>query len=693
MEHSQAEYRPRTPIREQRDPATLPRNFALQAPHDQPPSTPGHFQSQKMSDEPPNPPRVRIKRRRPLFAHSEVALPTLSPEDHRIPSIELSEPSMTPLLPEADVASEAGFLAPVPSTNFGHHVSPPKTPLGQIFTAFDHGGTGQDWKSSSMSKIGHSISRPSSTFSEGSVSSSSSMSSWNTFPSHGDSCTSPESDFNDPFTYPETRTKLLPSATLGRAHAAQQSQRSQLQARVKPKVKWTKDMDDHLWLTYNTYLTDPKVTPFKTLPGTAPPLGVCCRVARKAKKTWKGTRPSPEVSADGDGSGFASLDAAVMRREASAPLPESPETMHRDIMPRSLSSSSQRVSWPRSESSTRKRLRELCKRKPAISPHYQRLMHTKSPPPYQSAARQRFSSPDPTSDSSSIFSTRDLNVTLATSTASSMQPGGMLSQLASESTENGQETPRSRSNAHQKSQSLQSNLGLGSESGHELRQLASPFHEQTQLQPSRPHLDSPLELHHPRPLSGSMKRRAQYQLGEEMLSDDVDMRRNVLEDIFRDPDVATGKRRVRSRGFSMGAMRHPSGSGPPSRQLSELFQPPPAETSEQDMGEDSSSRMQGVSTHAPASLAPPGLAPHVATRRLRSPFVPSPSHAGFSNTFPRSLFPQGLDSISSLEHQRQSSAGSDASSSTVQRPSQGQVQSPQGTPPFSPVHADGMNQC
>lgn len=663
---------PRTPPATQIHSQQLPQSVTSQ--QDQPMSSPRTPQPQITSTpsvlEPPEPPKVRIKRRRPALASTSIpqddgSSAGMSPG---VPSIELSGPAS-----HENVSQD--FLAPS-SASMPRVGSPPRTPLAKLQTTFNSLPEGlktpEPWSAQSLWSKGESITRPSSTWSEISDSSASSLSSLDTFATHGESCTSPESEVTDPFTFPDYKENLMPSAL-------PKDLRS-LGKRVKKQYQgyWTSEMDEHLWLTYMTYLSDPTVTPFKTLPGMAPPLGVCHRVARRAKRHWKGSRTLLGTLSENET--FASLDGTLMHRQSSVPPPGSPETLKPHALPRSFSAGARRNPgrWPHSNSGTRKRLRELCKRKPALSPHYQRLMHTRSPSPFESSSPQGHSLSSPKTSSDQSFSTRDLNVTLSTSTASSMQPGNLLSQLASSSPK----TPQ-RINPHLKSQSLQSTFGFANDHLHReglasLRRLASPFQEQPRRDvPSsfsgestlRPHHMpppqqrkhySPIEIQHPKPLSASMKRRAQYQLGEELVSDDPELRRSFLEDVFRDPAVASGKRRVRSRGFSLGAVRNAAeASSQPSRQLSELFTPPATENSQQ-----ASSNTQQDRSPVPGNLGdafkPPSQsqltsAPSFANgavRRLGSPFVPT-SNVGMSNTFPRSLFPQGLDSISNLDSQRQ----------------------------------------
>lgn len=667
---------PQTPPITQRQAETLPHSFAFHYADTQLPKTPEAVQ-QDVRAGPPNPPKVRIRRRRRAFLGYDGAQDDEPLDMDHIPSIELSELEAPLPLPRPDQVPGL-LLSPSLASlvGMGRFASPPRTPLSQVHTSFGNNlAIASPWSSSVGSPFGASITRPSSTFSDSSISS---ISSSETFASKGGSCTSPETDGTDPFVFSESKKAVLASPAEIRPQATVK--------RVKKhsKVKWTPDMDNHLWLSYMAYMSDPVVTPFKTLPGTAPPLGVCYRVARNAKKGWKGRRTNLQTVEEDPSATFASLDATIMRREASAPpkLEDSPDTIRPVLINRSSSGGIRRVmsEWPRSSSSTRKRLRHLCKHKSALTPHYQRLMENRSPSPFESSSsRPRFSSP-PLRTDGSTFSTRDMNVSLATSTAASMQPGGPLSQLASEPRASGPRTPPPRSprtGAHQKSQSLQFTLGLGNqqEPAVDVRRLASPFHEKPHQMPAPPlpppmqsviqqpkRLDSPLELHHPRPLSSSMKRRAHWPLGEESLSEDPEIRRDWLQTMLDDPSVANGKRRMR-RGFSLGAARH---SLPQTRHISDLYAAPDAtDASDRPMISHHAQNQPSMHEVQPSSGSSQLGAPmmgiqyqhqphqeHPLPRPLGSPFAPIRSNVGLSNTFPRSLFPQGLDSVHSFEQQQ-----------------------------------------
>ncbi|KAB8346153.1 hypothetical protein FH972_023199 [Carpinus fangiana] len=650
---------------------TLPRGFIFHYTDGPGPKTPEPAETSPAAPEqPPPPPRMRVKRRRPLVTASlQCDIPS---SDYPVPSIELSESGELPSGMHINpYAAQDHLLSPSSPSFLGRALSPPKTPLSQITTSFDEApSTRSSWISTPHRRgSNHHICRPPSAWSELSDSSVSSLGSADTFPAFGD-CTSPESDGGDPFTFPEV--PRLSGAFNQLASPMHVSKRkSHKRTRTEPEAEWTLDMDEHLWLTYMKYLCDPTVTPFKTLPGSAPPLGVCHRVAREAKRSFRGSRtqltPIAETRRPGE---FASLDT-VVRRESSMPLEalaDSASTIRPEPVqrPHSTSGVRSRVSgrWNASSHQTRKRLRYLCKRKPTLSPHYQRLMQSRSPSPMESSSSHatirssHFTSPE-SRRTNNAFSTRDLNFTLSTATASTMQPGNPLSQLSngfvsSHAEPSTPERPPSRCNPHQKSQSLQLGLGLGSKQpASDFRPLASPFQElywqpPTEAGPSSPNpvtqarSSGPLlEIHQPRPLSGSMKRRAQYQLGEELLSDDPELRRNYLEDLFRDSGVAAGKRRVRSRGFSLGAVSHQQRQ--PS--LSEVFTPPSNVEAMEALPTPS------VTVSQPALLQPPTTLGG-GTKRLGSPFAPTQT-LGMSNTFPRRLGYKGsgMETISTIGRQ------------------------------------------
>lgn len=583
--------------------------------------------------------------------------------DLPLPTIAVSQlspvsPAHTPLL-HPDIRGEyhQAMLAPFSSASLRQLIGQPKTPTAQLDSLFDDGGMyiANDFRVTRL-QHGTDIDRPSSAWSEVSDSSISSVNSAASPPSYAPSCTSPESDHADPFITAKPHHAKASLASPMRP--VKRRPRRSRSAQSQNRTTWTSEMDEHLWTTYVIYSSDPTVTPFKILPGTAPPLGVCHRVARQAKRSWKGTRV-PVTSIDEGDHLFDRF--GIARRGSTIPLvtlpnPRSEALRRPSSTPRSHSSGevTRRAlqKWPQTASATRRRLRDLCKRKAFIPTHYQRLIQARTPSPFEPIGSD-FVPPTPklpapaalqSQRTSTAFSTRDLNIGLAASTAASMQPDGPLARLAggyyhSQSTAN-TIRPIPQVNGHQKSQSLHASPNwFAQQASSDHHKLASPFQEKRKRFHDRDAiLPSPLsrdesdaqtmEIHAPRPLSGSMKRRTQYALGQAM-GPSEDARPDFLHELFHKP-IDNGHQRVRSRGFSMSAMRQVSAA----RQLSDVFRRP------SDMAvDDGNGNPQGNLLSAPAIDA---------SARLGSPFSPGNAQSSFSRTFPRNSFPLGLDSLASL---------------------------------------------
>lgn len=588
---------------------TLPRNFTFHYTEGNEPKTPEHE-----SEPPPVPksPRAyRIKRRsRPTVATRTLAAQDAT-QDVPIPSIETTMPleAARPSFQQRVTEPACGFLAPAPR----HFLTAPRTPTVKESLLHD------SWTSSKDIYRGESISRPMSACSLLSDSSDESDISLQSYQSKGGSCTSPESDAADPF---GTRSIRKPKSIL----------RPRVEASLfvphkkQSLVQWTPEMDRHLWTIYLVYLQDPTVTPFKLLPGVAPPLGVCHRVAREARRTWKGTkasRKSPEVSSP--------LDPIRIKSTATD---GSPDTI---IAKRSGSNTPTGLtfpkapSWPKSGSSTRRRLRELCKRKPTIAPHYQRLLQSRSPSPFSSSSPRsnprssRACSPFACSKSSSTFNTREIQLSLTTSTAATMQPDGPLAQFAQSASSPDSEWFNEPPVPWASPTAIPSDLGQGPEEFVGAGHLGSPFNGFHTWGPSRsrphlrpttprtqssdvatvgPMLRSPVRLHDTFPYPSMNKRRAQHQLEDELSPGGTDIRREMLEKLFGGP--AEGRhRRVRNRGFSLGDMSNEA-------RLAVLFTPPSAD--EQMISPD----LPEGSAHTATLLSPPTAD---SISRLGSPFA------------------------------------------------------------------------
>ena len=625
---------------------TLPRNFTFHYTDGEPPKTPEREVPAPAPRSPNAEGAYRVRRRsraaassvfqnatRDLPSFSDIPLPTIeTPPPH-----DLSRPSQALFA----VGYSENYLVPITRKNS----SLPRTPIARK----PH--LAGDWKT--QKDIGESITRPMSACSLMSDSSDASNESLTSYPAGDGSCTSPESDAPDPFqskfasikrgkskqwaAFAQNEMDFNPPTTATATTTAKQ-----------PHIKWTPDMDKHLWSTYVQYLQDPTVTPFKMLPGTAPPLGVCHRVAREARRSWRGGRAGSRKP-----SGLLSPFAAQQRKDHTnqtssvASDANSPDTITATRSGSNTptdSSISRNPAWPKSGSSTRQRLRYLCKKKPNIAPHYQRLMQNRSPSPFSSSSRiqsratsrlSEMTNSSPYVPSTSSFSTRDVQLSLTTSTAASMQPDGPLAQLAA-----GDQLPTSQQTTNQdwfneppvpfaSGPPIPSDVISGTSTddlqmteASETPRLGSPlgFHTwgpSRSKQRSRPSasrlysneemsssssLRSPLRLHDTFPYPGVQKRRAINSLEDELSPGGSTMQESLLNNLFGSPPEGR-HRRVRSRGFSLGDVHT-------TNPLEALFMPPsPTPNTATETGLD-----------IPSSDGPAPSTPTAQIRRLGSPF-------------------------------------------------------------------------
>lgn len=632
---------------------TLPRDFKFSYADNTEPQTPAptsDFDDLSAVEPPPVPKQTFKLRRRPRDQPDSGAMD----EAPILPTVEMTE------APESThhndyQESTPGYLAPRPRQL--RLLSPPKTPASQVTSYTIHDSDANEW--SMFQSMPHDlIQRPTSAQSTFSDSSSASSSSLDSHPSFdAGSCTSPESDVADPFAFyerkPTTAGVITPSSSFPTAK----------RVKTTRHARFTPEMDTHLWLTYMNYCQNPRVTPFKMLPGTSPPLGVCHRVAREAKQTWRGHRMS-----------YGAPIPRISIQRADSPDTSCPLEAMGDATPTTAySRTSVPLNWPRKEKSTRRRLRELCKKKPSLSAHYMRLFRTRSPSPFESSS-ENSSSPahetvapvQPPTPQPSSFSSREMNVSLAEATAPSMQPDGPLAQLHHRTPQPPAAPQQRRGSdwyarigrsgaraAHQKSQSLQLGLGLGSTSGMQSNSfergsiLASPFddgessrlnflenmnktqslgraffnnhnsHNNGRQPEGTASLRSPFPLDGPMPSVRSLKRR--FGVDEASSS-----QQPSLEDVFTAPP-ASSHHPMRNRGFSLSAMHGmtPNNNNNSSNTFSQLFSPA-SSNADHTMGEASD------------RLNPPKLAQ---PPRLGSPFSGGAPSSRF-NTFPRRFTPR-----------------------------------------------------
>lgn len=637
---------------------TLPRNFQFHYTEGNEPKTPEN----EVPANPPRSPRAegayRIKRRsRPavntVFSNSSARRPIFS--DVPIPTIEtpISNEPVRPPLQHASTGPARGYLAPRKFMTLPRTPSP--TPCKVLLA--------HDWDS--HKDIGESISRPMSSCSLISDSSDDNDSLISN-PGGDGSCTSPESDSPDPFSSRFASMKRGKGKQIAALLGREGTMRETIPAKSMKSVLWTTDMDQHLWSTYLIYLQDPTVTPFKMLPGTSPPLGVCHRVAREARRSWRPVRNNKRKASE-----LLSPATAEKPLKSGAPgqdlntRPGSPDTIKAsrsgsntptDLMPLAhiphVSSS-----WPKSGSSTRRRLRYLSKRKSFIAPHYQRIMQSRSPSPFSSSSRTQsrsqsrlseVTSPD-TIQATSSFNTRDIQLSLTTSTAVTMQPDGPLAQLSQGAAlplsqpDNGEwfneppvpfasEPPIPSDIIEPEHEAMDVR-----EHSEDTPRLGSPFNGFHTWGPSRskqrvrpstariqssdastmgPSLRSPVHLHETFPYQGANKRRARHELEDELSPVASSMQQSLLDNLFRTPPEGR-HRRVRSRGFSLGDVAPPNS-------VALMFTPPSSDNGNTPMAD--APRTPSTSSQVQAEPVTPLT--HV--RRLGSPFhgiAPRPQRA------------------------------------------------------------------
>lgn len=530
---------------------TLPKNFTFPSISSDEPRTPEHPTAELKSPTSPRHasfrlPRCRVRSGTDIFANVNRDFDFLrpNPADIPLPSIEFP--------PEAD---SQPLRSPPNEPDTSNHLQVPprrrmevKTPPAQIRTT-PLGFKGlANWTPGDPLGLGDSIQRPASACSNASDSSISSIETATSQPSLGGSCTSPESEIQDPFLDYETERKQVlespPRPTDARAKSAKLPRK---------KERWTAEMDNHLWNTYQIYLQDPTITPFKMTPGSIPPLGVSHRVAREAKRTW------PKVK------------ARANRRLAEGTAVSS------DSRSRSATPTAKAV-WPMSEASTRRRLKMLCRRKFSITPHYQRLMQSRSPSPFPDLLSQSSSRESeqlgPSSSSATSFATRDLGVSLVSSSLPAT-----LSQLASQDhpsrqTDNRSGNPVGQPVQHDSSNNASSAGTVGLNGSGPVRRLGSPFVYNTwgpdkssgHVRPATAgkrrgtiHVTGP-RLRSPPPLesvSPVHKRRASYQPEQDTSAGTSGVNHDLQELIRRGrlKDISQQRRvRIRNRGLTTGAV-------------------------------------------------------------------------------------------------------------------------------------------
>ncbi|KAL9013893.1 MAG: hypothetical protein Q9173_001440 [Seirophora scorigena] len=606
---------------------TLPRSFAFHYTEGEAPKTPE--QHDKTPEAAPSPPQVyRLKRRaRPpiqTLTDTQARL-TDQLQNATMPTTESPPQGLTrPPVQHRATEPTDSLLAPVPSRPF-MTLPRPRTPTMQR-VHFQH----DSYKTPPPKDLGEEITRPLSRFSIISDSSDVSSGSLTSYPSMGGSCTSPESDAADPFMPPSKRDRATQAENGFKPEALATAAISH--NKKQPRVRWTSEMDKHLWSTYMQYLQDPIFTPFKDLPGLAPPLGVCHRVARQARRTWRGgQQPTQGYSGESSPKNTSSGSPETIKNtQSGSSTPTGPPPATSFI-------------WPHSRSHTRRRLRHLAKRKPTIAPHYQRILRSPSPLSASSQSRSARAS-SPLCQEQSAFNTRDIQFSLASSTAATMQPDSYLARLSQSNLATPRPAPQYSSDppvpwaspppvpssALPSSAIPSSNVGHATVSADPFvaqSQLGCPFsgshtwgpsRSRSNLRPSTPRaqsglaapttgprsLKSPVRFDTENPYPSVSKRRAQHQLDDELSPGGSD-KRDLIEELFSGHTEGR-HRRVRSRGFSLGDVNG-------SDRLETLFQQPVPEQQICPEQEAPQGPLASSST-----LQPPHAGESV--RRLGSPF-------------------------------------------------------------------------
>ena len=663
---------------------TLPRNFTFHYTDAHLPRTPEPLESRELGPpSSPRPDRVHPGQQPTNFGphRQRPSCATSVSHDLPLPSIEGLNPGPSARVgqTEGQIAPAAAFRVP-PRTQLRFATPPTRTPdlasAAPVHERMAHRRRHRTRADEGESDA--SASRPPSAcsiFSDSSVSSSGTSASGPSFT--GENVRSPDLDVSDQIE--------LSAATTGKATMASSLLDRRTLGRTSKPPKWTDEMDRHLWATYLRYLQDPTMTPFRYDPGRPPPLGVCHRVARDARKTWRGSGPRnvqpprrrrrgglrsvhDETYAVSSIMETASSGAALHDGWSAGP-PEAPKPI---------------VPWPRSESATRRRLRELCQQRTGHTSHAQRQLKSRNPPLARNV-RPRLASPFGRFVAPPSFSTRDMSLSLAISTSVSMRPDGPLARMtrgeldAIPSNDGwfGQPLDASASAAllPEPSGSILEPSGLGA--GQNLTRLRSPFaaggqptasglsshqqqhqhyhhlHQRPATFSSRPYsnavggqrptLRSPVRLTSTTlPLPGVIKRRAQRQFEDDdsvSSNESSDMRRNILDELIGSPVFQGGvggrQRAIRNRGFSLG-------NTSAAERLANLFQPPDdgGGTPQPRHGQSSyyhpsshHAGLQGASSpfDGSDSLTPTGPSQRQVPGRLGSPFrsiTPRPTMAG-----------------------------------------------------------------
>ena len=635
--------------------ATLPRGFRFHYQDSERPKTPEPPSIRELQQpSPPRGPRLRIKRRNvsQFSGPTEQFLASVAAADIPLPTIEIPKTA-------EDVDMIDQFTTPHTVTDF---VAPecslgdrllPRTPAPELVTSVDEvNRKRRDWYMDAKSTPDDSLARPSSSLSNPSDWSDDSYFSGGQIsrPSAGSTCTSPDDDLVDPFVaFSKGKGKETNHADVSTSSSSE-ILNGQLRSKTRNDAPWSKEMSEHLWETYQVYLQDPTVTPFRIGASAVPPEGVIHRVAREAKRSWKGPKSPAGRHLQKRRVVTLTIDSSMRNAEGASSPDTTTTSKSGSITPTGETAPKVYIQWQHSSAATRNHLRELCKRKDSLSVQKHRHLQSRSPTPFSQSrvlSRDRLRSPPLASQGA--FSTRDIAISLTTSTSLSMQPDGPLAKLSEPSGPYNEPLPPEiviQDEQHDPSPAITSNPELPS------RRLRSPFTARTYgpstsnifstfsrpsppdsrsdtISSTGPRLRSPLRFKPSRSLNGTQKRRAQHALEEELSSNGAVIRPSILDEQLFGGPMENRHRRVRIRGFSLGdaASRN---------RIPELIRAQANSATNLSIPDMNSS-------NPPRQVTPLLPSAEFSQPRLGSPF----SEAGTSNTFPRRLF-QPMDGTTTI---------------------------------------------
>ncbi|POS83123.1 hypothetical protein EPUL_006530 [Erysiphe pulchra] len=495
---------------------TLPRDFRFR--YQDSHTTPEPISSTEIY--PPSTPKQRLKVRRRvtsnLQAPTKQFLASVEAADFPLPTVEY--PKLDGNFDKLDEINEyetQSFMS-------RRRVSTPQTPA--YLPSLKKVGLRPDWYKNYIQR--ESFIRPCSSHSMNSdLSSESSFSNGQSSRvSEDGSCTSPDSECSDPFHY--SSLKFNEDECIQQRENEEHTA-SKLNSNIRKKAHnsapWSKAQITHLWATYLLYLQDPTVTPFRIGASRVPPEGVCHRVSREARRSWKGPK------------------TIFCRTSLVQPNSES-ETEGKNLIEKNPKTY---VQWPHSSSATRNKLRSICRhRDPSTLYRFHHYLQSRSPTPFSKSIPCRVSQNLESDSHESCLNIQDISISLSMSTSESMRPDGVLASLAQDHmTEKNQSSNLFMPQPHSEARTNLHGPGyrLGSPFSRTYGPSSSRINEQI--------LGSPLKFGKERSLNGIQRRRAQLLLREEYIPRSPTVQFNKNKD--QRFDSQNDSSYSRTRGFSL----------------------------------------------------------------------------------------------------------------------------------------------